>query len=65
MIQTAFFFSCGFFYCFISHLGLMLNDFVIQDSPGLSVAAIPPAEAFPFRCFIFQSPYKHNLEHKI
>lgn len=31
------------FVCFISYLGLVLNDFVIQDPPGLLVAAIRAA----------------------
>lgn len=31
------------FVCFISYLGLVLNDFVIQDPPGLFVAAIREA----------------------
>lgn len=55
MIQTAF---CLFFFTVVSHLGLMLNDFLIQEPPGRSVAAIPPAEVFPHMCFISQSPHK-------
>lgn len=58
MIQTAFFFFLPFLFCFICHLGLVLNDLVIWDPPGLFVAAILPTEAFPHRCFIFQSPSK-------